>query len=85
MVHYSTIEYSTLLEYSVVKPLSGTITSTDPVLVSTLPANYWPIYCYIKKIYKIVILYGNIVFNSDTSVALFSLKKNHGFSNVIFL
>ena len=62
MVHYSSIEYSTLLEYSVLMPLSGTITSADPILVSTLPGNYLPIYCYIEKIYKIVILYEKIFF-----------------------
>jgi hypothetical protein len=38
-------------------PLSGTITSADPILVSTLPRNYLPIYCYIEKIYKIVTLW----------------------------
>ena len=62
MVHYANKEYSTLLEYSVLMPLSGTITSTDPILVSTLPGDYLPIYCYIEKIYKIVILYGKIFF-----------------------
>jgi hypothetical protein len=29
-------------------PLSGTITSADPILVSTFPGNYLPIYCYIE-------------------------------------
>ena len=48
-------------------PLSGTITSTDPILVNTLLENYLPIYCYIEKIYKVVILYRNIIFHSDTT------------------
>ena len=39
-------------------PLSGTITSADPILVSALPWNNLPIYGYIEKIYKIVISYG---------------------------
>ena len=69
MVHYPSIEYSTLLVYSVLMPLSGTITSADSILVSTLPGNYLPIYCYIEKIYNIVILYWNIIFHLDTSVA----------------
>ena len=29
-------------------PLFGTITSADPILVSTLPENYSLIYCYIE-------------------------------------
>ena len=69
MVYYSSIEHSTLLAYFVLIPLSGTVTSADPILVSTLPGNYLPIYCYIEKIYNIVILYGNIIFHLDTSVA----------------
>ena len=42
-------------------PLSGAITSADPISVSTLPGNYLPICCYIEKIYKIVILYGCVL------------------------
>ena len=55
-------------------PLFGTFTSADPILVSTLPGNYLPIYRYIENIYKIVILYGNIIFYSNASVSLFSFK-----------
>ena len=66
MVHYSSIEYITLLVYSVLMPLSGTFTSADPILVSALPGNYLPIYRYIviETIYKIVVLYGNFFFYS---------------------
>ena len=42
-------------------------------------------YCYIEKTYKIVTLYGNIIFYSDTSVPQFYNKKNnHEFSNIVF-
>jgi hypothetical protein len=51
-------------------PLSGTITSADPILVRTLPENYLPIYCHIEKIYKIVILYRNIILHADTTRVL---------------
>jgi hypothetical protein len=52
--------------------LSGTVTSADPTLVSTLPGNHLPIYGYIEKIYKVIILYGNINLYSDANVAQFS-------------
>ena len=84
MVHYSSIEYITLLVYSVLMPLSGTFTSADPILVSTLPGNYLPIYRYIENIYKIVILYGNIFSFGYWGSAIF-WEINHEFSNTYFL
>ena len=35
--HYSSIEYSTLLVYSVLMPLSGTINSTEPIIDDAHP------------------------------------------------
>ena len=69
--------------YCVWIPLSGTTTSTDPILVSNLPENYLPIYSYIEKIYKIVIFIRKHFF-PDTGVADFSEKLITNFHIYIF-
>jgi hypothetical protein len=49
--------WNIVVVYSVLISLSSTINSADPILDSTLHWKYLPIYCYIEKNYKIVILY----------------------------
>jgi hypothetical protein len=61
MVHYSSIEYITLLEYSVLMPLSGTITSADPILVSTLPGTIYRCTATLRRLTRLL-LYTETLF-----------------------
>ena len=64
--------------------LSSTITSADPILDSTLPWKYVPIYCHIEKNNKIVILYEKAFF-IRIPVQRGFLENNHEVSNARFL